>query len=164
LRFFAKDQVGVAGGDSIIPDTVKSYSLKLAGCEQGPYGESQIAQMFADGRVNRNTPCKPANGGEWKSIDDYLPMLKYGTQLPPPTAVANVTTAQSAMSLSQSQRVAVVDFDIPFGSVLKIMFKWMAAAFIVACCFAPAIILVWLIVLALLAAFLGGAMSSLHHP
>jgi len=25
----------------------------------------------------------------------------------------------------------VVDFDIPFGSVLKIMFKWMAAGFVV---------------------------------
>jgi GYF domain 2 len=141
---------------------VKFYSLKFSGREEGPYEEAQIAQMFADGRVNQNTPCKPANGGEWKSIDDYLPMLKYGTQLPPPTPASNITPTQSQMSLSQ--RVAVVDFDIPFGSVLKIMFKWTAAAFIVACCFAPVVILVWLIVMALFAAFLGGAMSSLHHP
>ena len=141
---------------------MKFYSLKFSGREEGPYEEAQIAQMFADGRVNQNTPCKPANGGEWKSIDDYLPMLKYGTQLPPPTPASNITPTQSPMSLSQ--RVAVVDFDIPFGSVLKIMFKWTAAAFIVACCFAPVVILVWLIVMALFAAFLGGAMSSLHHP
>ena len=63
-----------------------------------------------------------------------------------------------------SQRVSVVDFDIPFGSVLKIMFKWMAAAFIVACCFLPAIILVWLIIVAVFAGLISGAMSSLHHP
>lgn len=141
---------------------MKSYSLKFSGREEGPYEEAQIAQMFVDGRVNRNTPCKPANGGEWKLIDDYLPMLKYGTQLPPPTPVLSIPAAQSAISLPQAQRVAVVDFDIPFGSVLKIMFKWMAAAFIVACCFAPVIVMVWVIVMALFAAFLG-AMSSLHH-
>jgi hypothetical protein len=56
---------------------MKSYSLKFSGREEGPYEDTQIAQMFADGRVNRNTPCKPASGGEWKSVDDYLPMLKY---------------------------------------------------------------------------------------
>ena len=119
---------------------MKSYFLKLSGRDEGPFDEAQIAQMFADGRVNRNTLCKPANGGEWKSVDDYLPMLKYGTQLPPPTPVPNITATQSAMPLSQPQRVAVVDFDIPFGSVLKIMFKWMAAGFVVFCCFLPAII------------------------
>jgi len=100
---------------------MKSFSLKFSGREEGSYGEAQIAQMFADGRVNRNTPCKPAGGGDWKSIDDYLPMLKYGTQLPVPSEARNTAANQSAMSLAQ--RVAVVDFDIPFGSILKIMFK-----------------------------------------
>jgi len=57
-----------------------------------------------------------------------------------------------------------VDFDIPFWSVLKIMFKWMAAAFVVFCCFAPVIVLVWIIIMAVFAAFLGGAMSNLQHP
>ena len=63
-----------------------------------------------------------------------------------------------------SQRVSVVDFDIPFGSVLKIMFKWMAAALVVFCCFLPAIIVLWLVVITVLAGLIGGAMSSLHHP
>ncbi len=55
---------------------MKSYSLKLSGREEGPYAESQIAQMVADGRIDRNTPCKPADRGDWKTIDDYLSMLK----------------------------------------------------------------------------------------
>jgi hypothetical protein len=118
--------------------------------------------MFADGRIDRNTPCKPASGGDWKSIDDYLPMLKYGTQLPPPAAIRNVPP-QIPPPLLSSQRVSVVDFDIPFGSVLKIMFKWMAAGFVVLCCFLPAIVVVWLIVMAVIAALFSGAMSSLHH-
>ena len=71
---------------------MKSYSLRISGREEGPYAEAQIAQFFADGRIDRNTPCKPANGGEWKSIDDYLPMLKYGTQLPPPVDIRSVPT------------------------------------------------------------------------
>jgi len=136
--------------------------LKIAGREQGPYEEPQIAQMFADGRVDRNTPCKPADRGEWKSVDDYLPMLKYGTQLPAPSQVPNMPPSPPPMSLAQ--RVAVVDFDIPFWSVLKIMFKWMAAAFVVFCCFLPAIIVVWLIIMGVFAGLISGAMSSLHHP
>ena len=141
---------------------MKSYSLRISDREEGPYEEGHIAQMFADGLIDRNTPCKPASGGDWKSIDDYLPMLKYGTQLPPPTKVRAIPPTPPPVILSQ--RVSVVDFDIPFGSVLKIMFKWMAAAFIVACCFIPVIILVWVIIMTVFAAFLGGAMSSLHHP
>ena len=63
-----------------------------------------------------------------------------------------------------ARRESGVDFDIPFWSVLKIMFKWMAAAFVVFCCFLPAIVVVWVIVMAVIAALFSGAMSSLHHP
>jgi hypothetical protein len=142
---------------------VRSFHLKIAGREEGPFEEPRIAQMFADGRIDRNTPCKPATGGDWKSIDDYLPMLKYGTQLPPPAKVGAVPPPIPP-PVVLSQRVSVVDFDIPFGSVLKIMFKWMAAAFVVFCCFLPAIIVIWLIIGTVVAALIGGAMSGLHHP
>ena len=135
---------------------MKSYSLRISGREEGPYAEAQIAQFFADGRIDRNTPCKPANGGEWKSIDDYLPMLKYGTQLPPPVDIRSVPPKPPSLSLSQ--RVSVVDFDIPFGSVLKIMFKWMAAAFVVFCCFLPVIIILWLIIVTVVAELIVDAM------
>jgi hypothetical protein len=137
---------------------MKSYLLKLSGGEEGPYGEAQIAQMFADGRIDRNTPCKPADRGDWKSIDDYLPILKYGTQLPPPVEMRSVPPMLLA------QRVSVVDFDIPFWSVLKIMFKWMAAAFVVFCCFLPVIIVIWLILAAVFAGIVNGVMSNLQHP
>jgi hypothetical protein len=142
---------------------MKSYFVKVSDREEGPYTEMQIAQMFADGRINRNTPCKPADRGDWKTVDDYLPMLKYGTQLPTPTKLPAVPPAPPSVLLS-AQRISIVDFDIPFWSVLKIMFKWIAAAFVVLCCFLPAIIVVWMIVMAVIAALLSGAMSSLHHP
>ncbi len=141
---------------------MKSYLLKLFGREEGPYEEVQVAQMFADRRIDRNTPCKPADRGDWKTVDDYLPMLKYGTQLPPPTKVPAVPPIPPPML--SSQRVSVVDFDIPFGSVLKIMFKWMAAGFVVLCCFIPLIFIVWLIVMTIFAGLFSAAMSSLHHP
>src|SRR5258705_2010527 len=59
-----------------IGQNMKSYVVKVSDCEEGPYDETQMAQMYADRRIDRNTPCKPVNGGEWKSVDDYLPMLK----------------------------------------------------------------------------------------
>jgi hypothetical protein len=146
---------------------MKSHVIKFADREEGPYVEAQMAQMFADGRIDRNTPCKPVSGGEWKSVDDYLPMLKYGTQLPPPTATPSAPPPPPPPPppvLSSSQRVSVVDFDIPFGSVLKIMFKWMAAGLVVFCCFLPVIFVLWLIVAAIFAALFSGAMSTFHHP
>lgn len=148
----------------IARQTVRSFHLKIADREEGPHDEAQVAQMFADGRIDRNTPCKPADHGEWKTVDDYLPMLKYGTQLPPASRVAAVPPAPPPASLPQaSQRVSVIDFDIPFGSVLKIMFKWMAAALVVLCCFLPVIFVLWLIVAAIFAALFSGAMSMFHH-
>jgi hypothetical protein len=148
---------------------VKTYLVKLSDHEEGPYDETQMAQMFADKRIDRNTLCKPVDRGEWKTVDDYLPMLKYGTQLPPPSPIAAATPAAAAAPmpppiLLSPQRVSVVDFDIPFGSVLKIMFKWMAAAFVVFCCFLPVIFVLWLIVAAIFAAVFSGVMSSFHHP
>ena len=141
---------------------MKSYIVKFSDLEEGPYVETQMAQMFADGRIDRDTPCKPVSGGDWKTVDDYLPMLKYGTQLPP-AKVPMVPPAPPPVVLSP-ERVSVVDFDIPFGAVLKIMFKWMAAALVVFCCFLPVIFVLWLIVAAIFAALFSGAMSTFHHP
>jgi len=143
---------------------MKSYVVKVSDREEGPYDETEMAQMFANGRIDRNTSCKPADHGEWKTIDDYLPMLKYGTQLPPPAIkVPDVPPTPPPPVVLSSQRVSVVDFDIPFGSVLKIMFKWMAAALVVFCCFLPVIFVLWLIVAAIFAALFSGAMSTFHH-
>jgi|ERR1043166_900524 hypothetical protein len=141
---------------------MKTYLIKFSDHEEGPYAEAQVAQMFADRRIDRNTACKPATGGDWKTVDDYLPMLKYGTQLPPPTQVPAVPPTPPPVF--SSQRVSVVDFDIPFGSVLKIMFKWMTAGFLVFCCFLPVIFVLWLIVATVFAGLFSAAMSSLHHP
>jgi hypothetical protein len=145
---------------------MKRYLIKLSNSEEGPYDEAQMAQMFADGRIDRNTPCKPADHGDWRTIDDYLPMLKYGTQLPPANKVPAVPPAlPSPVLLSQSsQRISIVDFDIPFWSVLKILFKWMVAALIVGLCLMPVIFVLWLIVAAIFAALFSGAMSTFHHP
>jgi hypothetical protein len=143
---------------------VRSFHLKLADSEEGPFTETEVAQMFADERVDRNTPCKPADRGEWKTVDDYLPMLKYGAQLPAATRVPAVPPALPLVQSSQSsQRVSIIDFDIPFGSILKIMFKWIAATLIVVCCFLPVIFVLWLIVAAIFAALFSGAMSAFHH-
>jgi hypothetical protein len=67
---------------------MRSFQLKIGDREQGRYDETQIGQMLADGRVNRHTLCKVARGSEWETVDDYLPMLKCGTQLPEPTRTA----------------------------------------------------------------------------
>lgn len=136
---------------------MRSFLLKFSGREDGPYSDNQVAQMFADGRVNRYTPCRKVEDKEWKTVDDYLPTLKYGTQLPPPTPTRISSPAVGA--IGAPQRIALVDLDIPFLSILKMMFKWMAAAFVVFCCFLPVILLLWFFVFAAIASFFGHALS-----
>ena len=99
--------------------------------------------MFADQKIDRY-PLAAADGSDWKTIDDYLPMLKYGTQLPAPTKpppvvpVISETSASPIPAPGTVQSISLVDIDLPFGSILKLMFKWMAAAFIVSLSFIPA--------------------------
>ena len=49
---------------------MKSYVVKFSDREEGPYDETQMAQKFADGRIDRNTSCRPVSGGDWKTVDD----------------------------------------------------------------------------------------------
>jgi len=42
-----------------------------------PLTEAQVAELFRAGRLNRHTPCKPANQGQWRTIDELFPLLKY---------------------------------------------------------------------------------------
>jgi hypothetical protein len=91
-------------------------------------------------------------------------MLKYGTQLPPAAKIPVPAPPPPPVSSPQlSQRISIVDFDIPFWSVLKIVFKWMAATLIVGLCLMPIVILIWLIVMTLFAGLISGAMSAFHH-
>jgi len=140
---------------------MRSYLLKLSDREEGPYSDSQITQMFADRRVNRYTPCRRVDEKDWKTIDDFLPTLKYGTQLPPPTPKPVPAMAAPVASYS---RIALVDLDIPFLSILKMMFKWMAAAFVVFCCFLPLVLTAWFLVFAAIVSFFGHALSPPHQP
>ena len=162
---------------------MQSYSLKLSDRAEGPYTEAQLAQFYADGRIDRHTPCRLASGGDWKTIDDFLPMLKYGTQLPvptpadspsprvsseypPPYGVSSRMTAPLTIATppSESRRITLVDVDLPFVSILKLMFKWMAAAFLVFCCFIPAVIVLLFIVMAIFGSLLGHMFSGFQNP
>ncbi len=137
-------------------EVVKSYLLKQNGREEGPYSETQIAQMFADRRVNRSTPCKPEVGGDWRTIDDYLPTMKYGTQL----RCRQHPRASKAGVESADRRVALVDVDIPFLSILKFLFKWVAATVIVSICMIPLVMMFWLLVAAGIFSFFGHSLPS----
>lgn len=162
---------------------MQSYSLKISDRAEGPYSETQISQLYADGRIDRHTPCQPATGGDWKTIDDFLPMLKYGTQLPvptpakpfapgvtpedqhpPPAPAAPLASPQTPSPPFESRQIALVDIDLPFVSILKLMFKWMAAAFLVLCCFIPALVFLLFIVMAIFGSLLGHMFSGFQNP
>jgi|SRR5207248_1872631 len=141
---------------------MKSYFLQLGGRQEGPYSETQIAQMFADGRVNRSTPCKTDHMGDWRTVDEYLPMLKYGTELPAASPRSNVfATSPPAL---RGTNVAITDINVPFSSVLRMMFKVFAAWLIVTVCFVPIIAVLWFIVFAIIAALVGHSISLPHNP
>ncbi|MBA3544203.1 MAG: hypothetical protein H0T83_07185 [Chthoniobacterales bacterium] len=49
-------------------------------------------------------------------------------------------------------------------NILKLMFKWKAAALLVSLCFVPVVMLLIAIVMAIFGTLLGGMLSGLHHP
>jgi hypothetical protein len=155
---------------------MNSYLLKLYDREEGPYSEEQVSQLFADGRVDRNTPCRLGTTGAWKTIDDYLPNLKYGTQLPAPTSPlvrsedSPIYGARSSppslptRKVPAGSAVKLVDIDLPFLSIVKLLFKWAAAAFLVFCCFIPVLIILLFTIMAIFGSLLSGIFSGFHHP
>ncbi len=157
--FGTSDKDRLARGELLVQtDVVKSYLLKLNEREEGPYPDTQIAQMFADQRIDRYTPCRPDTGGDWRTIDDYLPTLKYGTQLPQPAA--RPASMSRGGGPAAPQKIALVDLDIPFGSILKMMFKWAGAGLIVGLCIMPIVLLIWFVIVVVFAGVIGGAFSG----
>ena len=154
---------------------MKPYFLKLSDREEGPYTEAQVSQLFADRRVDRNTPCRVAPDGPWKTIDDLLPMLKYGTQLPNPTSsvvrseIPAVYGSAAPPRLPQDRSraempVSVVDFDMPFYSMVKFLFKWMGATIVVGLCFIPVVLFLLFVLMAIFGTLLGHLFSGLPRP
>ena len=163
-----------AGGTCALLTNMKSYFLKLSDREAGPYPEEQVSQFFADGRIDHDTPCRVAPDGPWRTIDDVLPMLKYGTQLPNPTSSV-VRSEEPAVYGSAApprlpqdrsraeMRVSVVDFDMPFYSMIKFLFKWMGATIVVGLCFIPVVLFLLFVLMAIFGSLLSGAFSSFPH-
>lgn len=90
-------------------------------------------------------------------MDDYLPTLKYGTQLPAPSRGLSSSTLPVGRTA-----VTITDVNIPFGSVLKMAFKIFGAWLIVGVCFAPIAIIIWFVILAGIMSFFGHAFSGSH--
>ena len=155
----------------------RTFRIRLGSREEGPLTEEQVAQLFADRQVNRDTPCRLADGREWRTVDDLLPILKYGTQLPSPTESAVVRSEDPAIYRYSSQnpppvtaskpkpdfRVSLIDIDLPFFSIVKLLFKWAAAGALVTFCFIPAFILFWIVLVAIFAV-LGGIFAGFPRP
>ncbi len=130
--------------------------------------------MFADGRVDRGTPCRLGADGAWKTIDDLLPILKYGTQVPAPSKPARSENAPSSGAgfsaldrrndVLSAQRISLVEIDLPFVSILKLTFKWMAAAIIVSACLFPVLMIIVFIVTAIFGSLLSGVFAGFHRP
>jgi hypothetical protein len=86
-------------------------------------------------------------------------MLKHSFRRPTPPLIRSedpiqydtrgLSTPSSARKGLVDARVSVVDFDLPFGSILKLMFKWTAAAFLVSLCFFPMIVILTFVVMAI---------------
>ena len=118
--------------------------------------------MFADRRVGRSTPCKTDQMSDWRTIDEYLPMLKYGTELPAASPKRNFfTTSPPALP---GTNVGITDVNVPFSSVLKMTFKVFAAWLIVIVCFVPVIAVLLFIVFAIIAALVGHSISLPPNP
>lgn len=42
-----------------------------------PLTKTQVAELFAAGRIHRHTRCRPAGAGQSRTVDELFPLLKY---------------------------------------------------------------------------------------
>ncbi len=139
---------------------MKSYLLQIDGRQEGPYRDTQVAQLFAQRRVSQHTPCKLEQLAEWRTIDDFLPTLKYGTELPAAETVTRATVRSGVLPpLPPGTAVKITDVDVPFTSVLKMAFKIVGAWLIVGACLAPVALIIWFV----LFAWILGVFAHLPH-
>ncbi|MBA2586342.1 MAG: DUF4339 domain-containing protein [Chthoniobacterales bacterium] len=134
---------------------MKSYLVKLSGREEGPYSDAQITQMFANREVDRDTPCRRDGARDWRTVDEYFPTLKYGTEQPNvvPATSPRALVVAPALPLTQ---VKIADVDVPFPSVLKMAFKIAGAWVIVGVCFVPIFVILWFLLFAGILSFFAG--------
>jgi hypothetical protein len=50
-----------------------SFFLQIDGQSQGPFTVEEIEDLHGAGRVNRSTPCRPDEKGDWSSIYNLVP-------------------------------------------------------------------------------------------
>jgi hypothetical protein len=100
-------------------------------------------------------------------------MLKYGTQLHNPTAPVvrsedpafyGTRPLSTKNPASEGHRITPVDIDLPFVSILKLTFKWMAAAMIASACLFPVLMLVVFVIMAIFGSLLGYLFSGFPRP
>lgn len=103
----------------------KRYELRVEGHILWNLTEADITEIFQRGRIGSSTPCRISGSTEWRNLDEYFPLLKYGVyawegsssgkQLPGQTAEARpsyvarwrIATACFAAGLLCSGTVAV---------------------------------------------------------
>lgn len=142
---------------------MEQYFVRLAGKEKGPLSETQIVEMYGSNLIDRNTECRSESEPAWKTIDDHFPALKYGVAPPPipPTPIPSLPNPPAVRSgVEVPARIVITDIDIPFWSVFRLVLKWMVSAFLIACCIAPVVFILWLFAMAMIAALFNGAFSS----
>ncbi len=138
----------------VLSTKMKSYLLQLGDREEGPYSDTQVGQLFAEHRINQHTPCTTDRFAGWRTVDEYFPTLKYRTELP--AVIEKLAPAFSTTPpVPIGSAVKIVDVDVPFASVLKMVFKIFAAWLIVIICFIPLFLIVWLFLFAGLLSFFG---------
>lgn len=145
---------------------MEQYFVRLAGQEKGPLSEEQIVEMHRCNLIDRNTECRSGSEPVWKMIDDHFPALKYGV-VPPPIPPAPIPPLPNPPAIRSGvevpAKIVITDIDIPFWSVFRLVLKWMASVFLIACCIAPVVVILWLLAMAVLAALFNGASSSFPH-
>ncbi len=57
------------------------YEVKAPGLRSSALNSREISQLFRNGRLYRDAPCKRKGEATWRTIDQLFPLLKYSPEI-----------------------------------------------------------------------------------
>jgi hypothetical protein len=148
------------------------------GQREGPYEEQDVRELVYEGTYSDAEPAIRDGQVDWTTVGhilgrqpppppEFVPPPELSTVGAPPVPAAPgdvpvatdgppAASARRRIPVAQSVQVAVVDFQMPFGSMVILMVKWAVAAI-------PAVLILIAISFLFSSFFLGVLAALFHH-
>jgi hypothetical protein len=130
---------------------MKRFDLQVHGQVRPSVDESEVMELFSHETINRDTPCRITGETKWRTCDELLPSMKYGSKVPP--------SQGPRIEASDGSRIVIHDVRLSFSTVFRLFVQVMLSSLIVGIAIMVVSLILWLLLGALVLGLIGGLNS-----